>query len=181
MTVQIIIDIILAITAIYGAVIGTINQLQLRKQMRRTLRVSIQQEVMQLGRIPNGSGGLKNTPVHVFVVKAVNPGLTTNALKDVGIKLPHKKILTQGFEHDRGRTWFPMDLIPGTDFETHIDAYLVLKAMLSSNVHGKVSMRGYFSTALKQYRSKRFRFNVDPLIEDINRTEGAWRKDTLHT
>lgn len=73
---QLIIEIILAIAAIYGAAMSTINQLQIRRQMQRRLSVSMKQAVVELPRIPDAHGGRSAAPVHVFMLHAVNSGLT---------------------------------------------------------------------------------------------------------
>jgi hypothetical protein len=54
--VQLIINIILALAAIGGIVLGIINQLQIRRQIQRKLLVSMKQAVMDLPRIPDAQG-----------------------------------------------------------------------------------------------------------------------------
>jgi hypothetical protein len=175
-TVQVIIDIILAITAIYGAAMSTINQLQIRRQMQRTLLVSVKQDVMQLPRIPTDSGGRTVAPVHLFIIQAVNSGLTPVILKDTGMILPGGKFLTQGFVPKLGSKQFPLELVPGADHEVRVDAHEVLKAIKGNGISGEVIVQGYFTTPLKQYKSKKVRLNMELLSNDIKRTEGAWRK-----
>ncbi len=94
--VQIIIDIVIAITAVYAAAMSTINQFQIHRQMQGVLSVNMKQTVIDLPRIPDGSGGRTATPVHVFVIHMVNPGLTPVMLKGAGMILPDGKFLTQG-------------------------------------------------------------------------------------
>jgi hypothetical protein len=65
---QVIINIILALTAIYAAAVSTINLLQMRRQMQRRLVVSMKQGKMQLPRIPDDLGGRSAASVHVFII-----------------------------------------------------------------------------------------------------------------
>ena len=175
-TVQIIFDVILAITALYGAVMSTVSLLQIRRQMQRTLVVSVKQAVMSLPRIPTDSGGRVATLVHVFIIQAVNPGLTPVVLKDVGMRLPNDTFLTQGFVPKQGSKRFPLELAPGDDHEVHIDAYEVLQFIKGCGISGKVIIQSYFTTPLKQYKSKRVCLDTAALSKDIKRVEGAWRK-----
>ena len=176
---QIILDIVIAITAIYAAAMSTINQLQIRRQMQRILSVTMKQAVMELPRIPDQQGGRTATPVHVFVIHVVNPGLTPVMLKDAGMILPDGKCLTQGFAAIRRDKQFPLELGPGDDHEVHIDAYEVQKALQGNSIAGKAIVRGYITTPLKQYRSRRVRVDMKLLADNIKRTEGAWRKQVV--
>jgi hypothetical protein len=174
--VQVIIDLVIAITAVYAAAMSTINQLQIRRQMQRIVSVNMKQAVMDLPRIPDGSGGRTATPVHVFVIHVVNPGLTPVMLKGAGMILPDGKSLTQGFAALRRDKQFPLELGPGDGHEVHIDAYEVQKAMQGNGIAGKAIVQGYITTPLKRYKSKRIRFDMKLLADNIKRTEGTWRK-----
>jgi len=55
--VQLIINVILAITAVCGVVMSAINQIQIRRQTQYKLQVSVKQDVRQLPRISDGYGG----------------------------------------------------------------------------------------------------------------------------
>ncbi len=48
--------------------------------------------------------------------------------------------------------------------------------MKGNGISGHVIVQGYFTTPLKQYKSKKVRLNVEQLSSDIKLTEGAWRK-----
>src|SRR5436305_7450431 len=170
--VQIIFDVILAITALYGAVMSTVNQLQIRRQMQRILAVRVKQAVMSLPRIRTESGGRVATPVHVFIIQAVNSGLTPVVLKDVGMRLPNDMFLTQGFVPKQGSKRFPLELAPGDDHEVHIDAYEVLQAIKGCGISGNVIIQSYFTTPLKQYKSKRVCLDTAALSKDIKRVDG---------
>ncbi len=175
---QVIINIILALAAIGGIVLGIINQLQIRRQMQRRLLVRVKQQVIQLPRIPDGQGGFAAASVHVFTIQVVNTGLTPVILKGTGMILPDGKLLPQGFVAERRDKQLPLELAPGADHEVRGDAYPVLKALKQNGNSGKVIVRGYFTTPLKQYKSKRVRLNVELLAKNIKLTEGAWRKET---
>src|SRR6266446_3372590 len=173
--VQLIIEIILAVVAIYGAALSTINQLQMRQQTQRRLLVSMRQVVAELPRIPDGYGSRSAAPVHVFKIQAVNSGLLPVTLKDAGVIFPDGKFLTKAFS-PRLDKQFPLELVPGDDHEAHVDAYDVLNAIRGNGISGEIVVQGYFTTPLKQYKSKRVRLNVELLAMDIKLTEGAWRK-----
>ena len=173
---QLIINIILAIAAIYGAAMSTVNQLQIRRQMQRRLSVSVKQAVMDLPRIPDAQGGRSAAPVHLFIIQAVNSGLLPVTLKDAGIIFPDGKFLTKAFSPRRDKQ-FPLELLPGNDHEVHVDSYDVLNAIKGNGINGEIVVQGYFTTPLKQYKSKRVRLNVELLAKDIKLTEGAWRKE----
>jgi hypothetical protein len=174
--VQLIIEIILAVVAIYGAALSTINQLQMRQQTQRRLLVSMRQVVAELPRIPDAQGGMSLAPVHLFIIQAVNSGLLPVTLKDAGIIFPDGKFLTKAFSprHDKQ---FPLELVPGDDHEVHVDVYDVLNAIGGDGISGEIVVQGYFTTSLKQYKSKRVRLNVELLAKAIKLTEGAWRKE----
>jgi len=174
--VQFLIDVVVAITAIYAAAMSTINLLQIRRQMQRIVSVTMKQAVMDLPRIPDGAGGMAATPVHVFVIHMVNPGLTPVLLKGAGMILPGSTFLTQGFAAIRRDKQFPLELGPGDDHEVHMDAYEVQKAMQGNGIAGKAIVQGYITTPLKRYRSNRVRLDMKLLADNIKLTEGAWRK-----
>jgi hypothetical protein len=173
--VQLIINVILAITAVCGVVIGIINQIQIRRQTQRRLLVSMKQGVRQLPRIPDGYGGRAATSVHLFIIQAVNSGLTPVTLKDAGIILPDGKFLTKAFSprHDKQ---FTLELPPGNDHEVHVDVYDVLNAIKGNGISEEVVVQGCFITPLKQYKSKKVHLNVEQLSNQVQHTEGAWRK-----
>ena len=172
---QLIINVILAITAICGVVMGAINQIQIRRKTQRRLSVSVKQAVMDLPRIPDAQGGRSLAPVHLFIIQAVNSGLLPVTLKDAGIIFSNGKFLTKAFSprHDKP---FSLELMPGADHEVQVDAYDVLKAIKGNGISGNVIVQGYFTTPLKQYKSKKVHLNVEQLSSDIKLTEGAWRK-----
>jgi hypothetical protein len=173
--VQLIINVILAITAIYGAAMSTVNQLQIRRQTQRRLLVSVKQAVMDLPRIPDAHGGRSLASVHLFIIQSVNSGLLPVTLKDAGIIFSNGKFLTKAFSprHDKQ---FALELPPGNDHEVHVDAYEVLKAIKGNGISGHVIVQGYFTTPLKQYKSKKVHLNVEQLSNQVQHTEGAWRK-----
>jgi len=173
--VQFIINIILAIAAIYGAAMSSINQLQIRRQTQCRLSVSVKQAVMDLPRIPDGYGGRAATSVHLFIIQSVNSGLVPVTLKDAGIIFSNGKFLTKAFSprHDKQ---FPLELPPGNDHEVHVDTYDVLNAIKGNGISEEVVVQGCFTTPLKQYKSKKIRLNVEELVNNVELTEGAWRK-----
>lgn len=173
---QLILTIVIAITAVYAAAMSTINQLQIRRQMQRIVSVKMKQAVMELPRIPDEQGGMAAASVHVFVIHVVNPGLTPVLLKGAGMILPGGRFLTQGFAALRRDKQFPLELGPGVDHEVHMDAYEVLKAMQGNGIAGNVVVQGYITTPLKQYKSRRVRVDMKLLADSIQRTEGTWRK-----
>ncbi len=172
---QLIINVILAITAVCGVVIGIINQIQIRRQTQRRLLVSMKQDVRQLPRIPDGYGGRAATSVHLFIIQSVNSGLLPVTLKDAGIIFSNGKFLTKAFSprHDKQ---FPLELLPGNDHEVHVDAYDVLNGIKGNGISGNVIVQGYFTTPLKQYKSKMVHLNVEELVNNVELTEGVWRK-----
>jgi hypothetical protein len=164
---QLIINVILAIAAVYGAVMSTINQIQIRRQTQRRLLVSMKQDVRQLPRIPDAQGGRTAASVHLFVIQAVNSGLVPVTLKGTGMILPDGNLLTQGFVPKQGSKPFSLELVSGADHEVHMDAYEVLKAIKGNGISGHVIVQGYFTTPLKQYKSKKVHLNVEQLSSDI--------------
>jgi hypothetical protein len=173
--VQLSINIILALAAIGGIVLGIINQLQIRRQMQRKLLVSMKQAVMDLPRIPDAQGGRNLAPVHLFIIQAVNSGLLSVPLKGAGVMFPDGKFLTKAFSPTRDKQ-FPLELLPGDDHEVHVDAYDVLHAVKGNGIKGEIVVQGYFTTPLKQYKSKKVHLNVEQLSNQVQHTEGAWRK-----
>ena len=89
---------------------------------------------------------------------------------------PAGNSLTQKFISERRDKQFPLELASGDDLELHMDAYDVLKIIKGNGFSGRVIVRGYVGTPLKQYKSKKVRVNMELLSSDINLTERAWRK-----
>jgi hypothetical protein len=61
-----------------GSVAGYLRNSQffrINDKMQRRLLVNMKQAVMELPRIPDGSGSRSLAPVHVFIIQAVNSGL----------------------------------------------------------------------------------------------------------
>ncbi len=172
---QVIINIVLATVAVYGAVLSTINLLQRRRETQQRLSVNMKQTVMELPRIPDGSGHRSAAPVHVFIIQAVNSGLLPVTLKDAGIQFSGGVFLAKAFS-PRYDKQFPLELAPGDDLEVHVDAYGVLKDMKGNGISGDVVVRGCFTTPLKQHKSKKVRLNVELLANNVELTEGSWRK-----
>jgi hypothetical protein len=173
--VQTIIDVVVALTAIYAAAMSTINQLQIRRQMQRKLSVRIKQTIMDLPRIPDRAGGRAGTPVHVFMIQAVNPGLTSVVVKGARLLLPDGTLLDKGIAPKEANRWFPFELAPGDDQVLLVDAYEVLEAMKGSHPSGKVAVQGLIITPLQRFKSNKLRLNAGRLSGEIQRVEGKWR------
>jgi len=160
--VQVIITIVLAAVAVYGAVLSTINLLQRHRETQRRLQVNMKLVVEELPRVPDVQGGRSLAPVQVFIIQAVNSGLLRVPLKDAGVMFPDGTFLTKAFSPRRDKQ-FPLELAPGDDLKVHVDAYDVLKDMKGNGISGDAAVRGCFITPLKQYKSRKFRMDVKEL------------------
>lgn len=144
--------IIIAIVALYGAVLSTYTLVvQLRKDMFR-IRVKISMGFLTFA--------LGSTSDSMIFLSASNPGQKETTLSTQGFLLPDKNQLI--FPNPQTNVTFPYRLLPGRNCQIWIEAREIARTLKSRNFSGKVKLIGFYRDQVdKVYKSKPYEFDVD--------------------
>jgi hypothetical protein len=141
-------NIIIALVALYGAILSTYTLITQLRRDRFRVRVQISR-----GIFPLASGN------EMVFLSASNPGQKAVTLDFFGFILPDKqRLLFPNFQSNRE---FPYELLPGKSCKIWIELTDVVSTLKKYRFTGKVKLRGYYKDQVDNlYKSKPFKFDV---------------------
>lgn len=145
-------NIIIALVALYGAVLSTYTLIMNLQKEKFKINVTI-----AMGFLTLHSGGTSNA---MLFLSASNPQQRVTTLSGQGLILPGRKNLI--FPSPQSNVSFPHELAPGKSCQIWIEAREIAKSLKSYGFHGKIKLTGFYRDQLnKVYKSKAYKFNID--------------------
>jgi hypothetical protein len=123
-------QIITAIVAVYGAVLSTLNLLNIRKEKKRQLLVKMSYGWLTLPR------DLSDTK---FLIEVANPGYRPVTIQPPYIRFPHGEKLVMLWPTAEVR--FPYELLEGKSCSSWIEEAAVKRSLKEKGYSGKAKLR----------------------------------------
>ena len=138
-------QLVTAIVAVYGAVLSTLNLLNIKKEKRRQLSIKMSKGWLT---IPTGLSG------DMFIIEVANPGYRPVTIGTPYIKLPDKGSLF--FLMPTAEVQFPHELQEGKRCLLWVEEAEVKRSLKGKGYSGKVTLRAEVSDQTgKRYRGKK--------------------------
>ena len=144
-------DIILAVIALWGAGLATYAAIRKIRKGKPTIRV----------KISTGFTKVQSGPISEvkYFIEGVNTGEKVVTLNSYGFIFPNDKRVF--FELQFSDTRFPCELKPGKNCKVSLEAAKLADAAKSEGFEGSIKIRGYFrDVADKTYLSKPEKFTI---------------------
>jgi hypothetical protein len=138
-------QIITAIVAVYGAVLSTLNLLNIRKEKKRQLFVKMSYGWLTL---PRGLSDPK------LLIEVANPGYRRVTIQPSYIRLPHGEKLV--FPWPTAEVRFPHELLEGKSCSLWVEEAEVKRSLKEKGYSGKVKLQAeVYDQTGKNYRAKK--------------------------
>lgn len=150
-------DLLIAIAAIYGAILSTINFIVKIIEKKRKIKVTISIVKMydQKGYSPSPD---------LIQVQAVNYGNKDVNLDCIGFILPNNGQIIPKIPNSN--ISFPCRLKSGENCAFWEEAKVFAKKIKDKNFSGDIKIKGFFKDPMnKTYKSKNMKFNIDRFLE----------------
>jgi len=152
MTSNLVITIIMAIVALYGAALSTYNAIQQRKEKKPSIKVS-----QGIGMITDAMGGLSDA---MIVLTAANTGHIPVTLASAGLFLPNSQQMI--FPPLALNVRFPYELVPGKSCRIYREATSIVKSIKEQQYNGKIDVVVFFQDEVgNTYKSKKTKLDLD--------------------
>lgn len=145
-------NIIIAVVAVYGAVISTYTLITQQKKDRPNLNVKV-----KWGLIPFTNGDVSEPQLFI---EALNRGHTNITLSGQGFILPDNKTIVDPIP--KSNVKFPHELKAGKGCSIWMDVIETAYKLKSNGYSGKIDLIGFYRDQIDiTYKSKPFSFNID--------------------
>jgi len=143
-------DIIVAVVALYGAVLSTIIAIREWKARSPNIKVNLSMGFYTLG--------ASVSDAQVFL-EASNPGEKAVSLSSLGLILPDKTKLA--FTEYESHVRFPYEILPESSCKVWMDARRLAQGLRSMGFSGKPKLVGFYGDEVGRiYESKPFEFDT---------------------
>lgn len=142
--------VVVAIVAVYGAVVSTYNLVFARRQRTRQVTVTLATGLLALGA----------EPASMLLLTAANPGDRTVTLTRCHLQFPNRKKLVM--VRAQGTATLPHELHEGKNCTFWFPVSEVARALIAEGLRGEVTLVGVVTDALdRSYCSDALKTNVD--------------------
>jgi hypothetical protein len=149
------IQIIIAIVAIFGLCLSLYNLYIQRKEKNPSIRVTISSSFIS-------TPGIGITSPPLFSTIASNTGLIPVHLSSCGIRLPNNKVLQFIGPDEHTLISLPKTLLPGQSIKISREFKKIAQDFRTEGYSGIIKLNSYYQDEIDNtYNSKKFKFNID--------------------